>query len=101
MDLVLLFDFVELDPEPVVQIHQTLVSAANLENSYQLTIIIVIVIITIIIVIVIITITIIILAHHSMLTEPFDHFCQQSLSIRHCPSKPDNDENDVQKTRPV
>ena len=106
MDLVLLFDFVELDPEPVVQIHQTLVSAANLENSYQLTIIIVIVIITttiitIIITITIITITIIILAHHSMLTEPFDHFCQQSLSIRHCPSKPDNDENDVQKTRPV
>ena len=100
MDLVLLFDFVELDPEPVVQIHQTLVSAANLENSYQLTIIIVIVIITITIIIVIITIItiiiviIIILAHHSMLTEPFDHFCQQSLSIRHCPSKPDNDEND-------
>ena len=89
MDLVLLFDFVELDPEPVVQIHQTLVSAANLENSYQLTIIIVIVIITITIIIIII-----ILAHHSMLTKPFDHFCQQSLSIRHCPSKPDNDDKD-------
>ena len=103
MDLILLFDFVELDPEPVVQIHQTLVSAANLENSYQLTIIIVIVIITITIIITIIIvitiiitiiIIIIILAHHSMLTKPFDHFCQQSLSIRHCPSKPDDDDND-------
>ena len=34
--LILLFDFVELDPEPVVQIHQALVSAANLGNSYRL-----------------------------------------------------------------
>ena len=34
--LILLFDFVELDPESVVQIHQALVSAANLGNSYRL-----------------------------------------------------------------
>ena len=36
--LILLFDFVELDPESVVQIHQALVSAANLGNSYRLSI---------------------------------------------------------------
>ena len=54
--LILLFDFVELDPESVVQIHQALVSAANLGNSYRLskmsiiiaTIIVIFIVITIV-----------------------------------------------------
>ena len=56
--LILLFDFVELDPESVVQIHQALVSAANLGNSYRLSkmsiIIATIMVITIIIIIIIV-----------------------------------------------
>ena len=66
--LILLFDFVELDPESVVQIHQALVSAANLGNSYRLSkmsiiiaaiiIIATIIVITFIIIIIIIVNTI-------------------------------------------
>ena len=58
--LILLFDFVELDPESVVQIHQALVSAANLGNSYRLSkmSIIIATIIVIFIVVIIIVITI-------------------------------------------
>ena len=36
----------------------------------------------------------IIMAHHSMLTESFNHFSEQSLPIRHCPSKPDHQQCD-------
>ena len=57
--LILLFDFVELDPESVVQIHQALVSAANLGNSYRLSkmsIMIAIIVIFIVVIIIVITI---------------------------------------------
>ena len=57
--LILLFDFVELDPESVVQIHQALVSAANLGNSYRLSkmsIIIAIIVIFIVVIIIVNTI---------------------------------------------
>ena len=57
--LILLFDFVELDPESVVQIHQALVSAANLGNSYRLSKMSIIIATIIVIFIVIIIVNII------------------------------------------